>query len=681
MLKNYSYYLNGLDCANCARKIEDRLKQDKSLKNVSVNFANLKLTFKANKDINKNYIESLVQSIEPAVVLTENKLDSEKKDLSIITLIIGTLIASISVYVKLPFWFSEILFVIAYIVLLFKVGCNALKLILKSKIIDENALIVISCVGAYFVDQKIEGLIVIILYTIGKILEKKAINNTRRSIKNLMNIKQDYANKKENDNYKVINVEDVKRGDILLIKKGEKIPVDGILIKGRTKLDTASLTGESDLIEVNINDELLSGCINMDNIIEMEVTSEFENSTVNKILKLVEEATDKKAKTETLVTKLSRIYTPIVLILALCVAVFLPLLTSVSYEQSIYRSLIFLVVSCPCAIAISVPLSYFTGIGVASKFGILIKGSNYLDNLCRLKKIVFDKTGTITNGVFEVKKINIIDNNYIEDEIVDLLVKGESFSNHPIAKSIVKLACNKINTKDVSNYQEISGKGISYELNDNLIKIGNSNFCNDGEGDKSLIYLNYNNNVIASIEINDGIKCDAQKTIQVLKSYNIESYMFTGDNEIVAKEVAKRIGIDNVKAGLLPQDKYRELEMLLDNKHPVAFVGDGINDAPVLKRSDIGISMGGLGSNQAIEASDVVIMNDEISKIILAIEISKKTKRIIKQNLIFAFFIKIMILVLSVFGISNMWEAVFADVGVTLITIINTLRILKINEK
>ena len=577
-------------------------------------------------------------------------------------------------YINLPSIINEILILIAYILLLYKPLLNSIKLLIKSKTINENLLIVISCVGAYLIGDKMEGLMVVALYILGKIIEEKAINNTRREVRDLLDIKQDYANKLIDKEIKKINVEDIKVNDILVVKKGEKVPVDGVVIKGTTYLNTSIITGESELCRAEENDLILSGSINDGDVINIKATTLFVDSTVSKILLLVEEATDKKAKTENIVSKMSKIYTPIILILAIIVFIFLPLFTNLTYSESLYRALTFLVISCPCAIAISVPLSYFTGIGVASKNGILIKGSNYLDNLCYLNKIIFDKTGTLTNGTFKVNDIKIFDKSYKKEEIIDILRMGEANSNHPIASSIMKLSNKKIDTKKIKNYKETSGKGISFEIDNKKITIGNKLSCNcDNITD---IHLNINGKHIASINISDGIKENVIESINDLKNMNIKTYMFTGDKLEVAKEIGNKLNIDEVKANMLPDDKYNELEKVSKNSM-VAFVGDGINDAPVLKRANIGISMGSIGSNAAIEASDIIIMNDDIKKIPLSINISKFTNFIIKENLIFAISVKIIILLLSVFGITTMWFAVFADTGVTLITILNTLRILK----
>lgn len=519
-----------------------------------------------------------------------------------------------------------------------------------------------------------EAIMVVSLYLLGKILEEKAINNTRKEISSLLDIKQDYANKKEKDTIVVKDINDIKVGDILIIKQGEKIPLDGIVLKGTTKLDLKSLTGESELVKVSENDNVMSGSINTEDIIEIKVTSLYKDSTVSKILDLINDATDKKAEFETLVSRVSKYYTPIVLLLAILVAIILPLITNLNYEESIYRALTFLVISCPCAIAISVPLSYFTGIGVSSKNGILIKGSNFLDNMCHINKIVFDKTGTLTDGSFEVSEIKIFDNSYKEKEIIEILIKGEMLSNHPIAKSILKLTDKKINNNDVTDYKEIPGKGITYKINDLNIKVGKSELCNcDIEGD---LHISINDKHVASLKINDGIKENAYETIEYLKNNNIKTYMFTGDKKEIAESIGNKLKIDEIYSEMLPTDKFKYYEELTGKNNIVAFVGDGINDTPVIKRADIGISMGGVGASSAIEASDIVIMKDDLNKITKCISISKYTNKIIIENLIFALSIKIGILLLSIFGLTTMWFAVFADTGVTLLTIINTLRIL-----
>ena len=679
ILKKYKYRLNNLDCANCANKIEERLKKENNLSDVVVNFSSLTLSFMSNDDIKIEDISNIVTKIEPEVVVT--KIDEEvketKKNYNLIRLIIGVIIALFGLYVNFNNEIiNKILIIASYVILLYRTFKVAVKMLIKSHTINENALITISAIGAYFVDKQMEGLMVIILYEIGKILEEKAVNNSRNSIKDLMNIKQDFANKVVGDKTEVINVEDVKINDILIIKKGEKIPVDGIVIEGETKLNLFSLTGESDLVNKKENDEVLSGSINEGKVIKIKATKLFNDSTVSKILSLIEDATDKKSKTETFVAKMAKYYTPIVLIISVITFICFILFTDLTTYESIYRALVFLVISCPCAIAISVPLSYFTGIGVSSKNGILVKGSNYLDLLSRVNKIVFDKTGTLTSGAFKVTSFNLLDSSYSEDYILKLYALGENLSNHPIAKSIMNYVNTDVNEK-VKNHKEIEGLGVSYTYDDKKIKIGNNKMF-DIKDDGSLnIYLSIDDKIVSSLTINDGIKEGVENTLNELSKKGIETYMFTGDSKENALSISEKLNIDKVYYELLPTEKYEKLEELLNDKDVVAFIGDGINDAPSLKRADIGISMGSIGSSSAIEASDIVIMDDDISKINKAISISNKVKRIIKENLVFSIGVKILILVLSAIGLANMWQAVFADVGVTIISILNTLRIMK----
>ena len=696
-MKKYEYEIAGLDCAACANEIQEGLNKNPEIKNANVNFAKMKLTYETDT-LSKEEIEKIVQSIEPEVELLE--VNSKSKDLKnekaqkenrkklwlhILRLVIGAIVAGVGLYVPMPKVASTIFIVLGYAILLFKTAKNAVKLLFKSKTINENLLITISCIGAYLVGKSSEGLMVIILYEIGKILEEKAINKTRKSISDLMDIKPEYANLKKGDEIEIVEPSEVKVGDIVVAKQGEKIPLDGVVVKGTASLNTASLTGESKPQDVDENDIVLSGSIVLEGLLEIKVTEEYENSTVSKILELVENATDKKAKTETFVNKAAKIYTPIVIGIAILVGIFLPLISNVTYggeNGSIYRALIFLVISCPCAIAISVPLCYFSGIGKSSKEGILIKGSDYLDELKDVKEIVFDKTGTLTKGQFGISKIEVYSDKYVENDVLKYVVWGESYSNHPIAKSIVRNAKN-VETKEVENYEEITGKGIKYNIDGKTVLAGNSSLVGkeDEVAESTKIYLKIDDELVGAILLKDEAKHGTKEAIQALNSRGIVTKMFTGDNKKAAKQIAEELGISEFAAEMLPDQKYSELEKELEKykgtNGKVAFVGDGINDSPVLARADVGISMGGVGSGSAIEASDIVVMTDSIDRIDCAIDISKKTSKIIKQNLIFSIGVKIIVLVLSVFGVANMWEAVFADVGATLITVLNSLRILK----
>ena len=696
-MKKYEYEIAGLDCAACANEIQEGLNKNPEIKNANVNFAKMKLTYETDT-LSKEGIEKIVQSIEPEVELLE--VNSKSKDLKnekaqkenrkklwlhILRLVIGAIVAGVGLYVPMPKVASTIFIVLGYAILLFKTVKNAVKLLFKSKTINENLLITISCIGAYLVGKSSEGLMVIILYEIGKILEEKAINKTRKSISDLMDIKPEYANLKKGDEIEIVEPSEVKVGDIVVAKQGEKIPLDGVVVKGTASLNTASLTGESKPQDVDENDIVLSGSIVLEGLLEIKVTEKYENSTVSKILELVENATDKKAKTETFVNKAAKIYTPIVIGIAILVGIFLPLISNVTYggeNGSIYRALIFLVISCPCAIAISVPLCYFSGIGKSSKEGILIKGSDYLDELKDVKEIVFDKTGTLTKGQFGISKIEVYSDKYVENDVLKYVVWGESYSNHPIAKSIVRNAQN-VETKKVENYEEITGKGIKYNIDGKTVLVGNSSLVGkeDEVAESTKIYLKIDDELVGAILLKDEAKHGTKEAIQALNSRGIVTKMFTGDNKKAAKQIAEELGISEFAAEMLPDQKYSELEKELEKykgtNGKVAFVGDGINDSPVLARADVGISMGGVGSGSAIEASDIVVMTDSIDRIDCAIDISKKTSKIIKQNLIFSIGVKIVVLVLSVFGVANMWEAVFADVGATLITVLNSLRILK----
>lgn len=688
-MKRYEFILKDLDCAACANEIQEKLAKNPGLHNVNVNFAKLKLTYETDT-VSIEEVRKAVKEQEPEVemISTEKMKEIENKNESkmgaqIARLLIGIIIAGIGLYAKLPDAVSTIFIILGYVILLYRTAKNAFKMLFASKKINENFLITISCVGAYLVGEHMEGLMVIILYEIGKILEEKSISKSRKSIKDLMDIKPEYANLKTENDIKQVSPEEVKIGDIILVKEGEKVPLDGIVTRGTAELNTASLTGESKLTQVSENKNVLSGSIVVDGMIEVKVTEEYKNSTVSRILDLVENATDKKAKTETFVNKASSIYTPIVIGLAAVLAIFLPLFTEIPYtgnNGSIYRALIFLVISCPCSIAISVPLSYFSGIGKSSKEGILIKGSDYIDAIKDIKEIVFDKTGTLTKGEFEITKIDTFEN-YSEQEVLKYAAMGEKYSNHPIAKSIMK--ANKEEIAEVQEFKEIAGKGLSYKYNGETVLVGNSVLVDVNDANEegaTKIYVKINDKLAGIIYLGDTVKDGVVETIKELKALGIKTNMFTGDNKQIAEKTGKEIGIENIKSEMLPQDKYNAFEEIInkkDEKAKVAFVGDGINDSPVLARADVGISMGGVGSESAIEASDVVIMTDNVSKILDAIKISKKTCGIIRQNLVFAVTVKVLILFLSTIGLSGMWQAVFADVGVTILTIFNTLRILK----
>ena len=686
-MKSYRYTLQDLDCANCAKKIEDKITSNPDYKDVIVNFSTQTLSFKTDKKEGiEEEIKTMVKAVEPdTTVITTNKKQNnvQRNNKDIIRLVVGILIYLFGMYSKLGNPVMIICTVVSAIILLYKTAIKAVKQI-RNKVLDENTLIIISVVGALLIGKTMEGIMVITLYEIGKILEAKAVNKTRKSISDLMDIRPEYANLKDGEDVKEVSPEKVEIGDIIVVKTGEKIPLDGEIIHGTAKINNAALTGESKLIDANVADKVLSGGINTDGLIEVRVEKTYENSTVSQILNLVENATDKKAKTETMVSRLAKIYTPIVFLLAILVAIFMPLIVDgVTYSQSLYKALTFLVISCPCSIAISVPLSYFSGIGKSSKRGILIKGSDYIDGFKDIGEIIFDKTGTITKGTFSVTQIERFDKEYNENDILHYFGLGESFSNHPIAKSILNKVQEKLDTTKVEDYKEVSGQGIQYKIEDEHVKIGNESYVGYNDTKKQIgtnLYISINEKIVGKIVLSDEIKSDAQKAINGLSKLGIKTKMFTGDSKEIALDIAQKVGIDKVEYEMLPQEKYLKLEKELEENKTgkkIAFVGDGINDSPVLARADIGISMGGIGSSSAIEASDVVIMTDELEKILEGIKISKKTNRIIKQNLIFAIGVKILVLALSILGVATMWQAVFADVGTTLITILNTIRILK----
>ena len=672
----YKFNIKNLDCVNCAREVEKSLNEDKKINKAVVNFNTSTITVETDVDDAFSYVKETVAMIEPDAILSEEKIESDNNK-DVYRLLIGAVIGILGIVIKTS-PINMILIVIAYIILIYKTLLTALKQ-LKNRKINENFLVSISAIGAYLLGKHHEGLMVIFLYELGKMLEVKAVARSRNSVSELMNIKEESSILKVNNKIKKVPTTEVSIGDIIVVKEGERVPLDGIVIKGNSLVDTSFLTGESIPVSVKQGSVLLSGSINKGDILEIKVTSLYKDSTVSKILELVENATERKAKAETIVSKYSSKYTLAVIIIALLVSFVLPLVSSLSLSKCIYKGLTILVISCPCAIAISVPLSYFSGIGRASKEGILVKGSNYLDSIKDISDIAFDKTGTITTGEFCISKINIYDKKYNEDKIMEIFTSGEALSNHPIAKSILKKHEGEVDFSCVKNFKEVSGSGISFTYRKDSVKIGSAKFCKSKDVNNN-IYLSINDKVVASLVIEDDIKNCTIETISKLKELGINVYMFTGDSKDKAISIASKVGIDNVNYEMLPEDKYNSLEHIIKNKRGVvAFVGDGINDAPVVKLADLGISMGLNGSDSAIEASDIVIMNDDISKILNAIKISKKTSRIIKENLIFAFGIKISVLILAILGLTSMFVAVFADVGVTILCILNTLRILKNN--
>ena len=583
-------------------------------------------------------------------------------------------------------WISRSIFIVSYIIVGYEILKKAFRNITRGKVFDENFLMSVATIGAFAIGEFPEAVAVMLFYQVGELFQSYAVDKSRKSISNLMDIRPDYANLLKDEKEEKVDPDEIKIGDIIIVKPGEKVPLDGIVIEGTSMLDTKALTGESIPKKAIVGAEVLSGCINKEGILKIKVTKEFEESTVSKILDLVENAGSKKSKSENFITKFAEFYTPIVVIIAVILAIIPPLiLKNTSWTVWIYRALSFLVVSCPCALVISIPLSFFGGIGGASKQGILIKGSNYLEALSKTEAVVFDKTGTLTEGVFEVQKI--MASGLAEEELIEIAAHAEGYSSHPIANSI-KLAYGKeINNKKIIDIKELPGKGILANIEGKNVLIGNEKLMQENninykklEEVGTILYMSLDNNFAGAILISDKIKKDSNKAIKELKSHGIkETIMLSGDKKEVAESISKELGMDGVYSELLPTDKVEKFEELLKNKSKnskIAFAGDGINDAPVLALADIGIAMGALGSDSAIEAADIVIMTDEPSKIVTAIKLSKKTMKIVKENIVFAIFVKVLVLLLTALGITSMWWAVFADVGVSIIAIINSLRML-----
>ena len=606
-------------------------------------------------------------------------------------IIIGAAVLATAVLLSLNNeWLQIALFIISYIIVGGDVVKRAVKNILKGQVFDENFLMSIATIGAFFIGEYPEGVAVMLFYQVGELFQSYAVGKSRKSIASLMDIRPDYANVKKGDELVKVDPDEVQIGDIIVIKAGEKIPLDGKVIEGSSMIDTSALTGESVPREVEVGSDILSGCININGVITAEVTKEFGESTVSKILDLVENASSKKSNSEQFITKFARNYTPVVVIIAVFLAIIPPLvIDGATFSDWIYRALAFLVVSCPCALVISIPLSFFGGIGGASKKGVLVKGSNYLEALAETEIVVFDKTGTLTKGVFNVQEIH--PEGVSKEELLELTAHAESYSNHPISLSLKRAYSKEIDNGRISDVEEISGHGVIATVDGKKVMAGNIKLMKmmdipyfKGELIGTIVHVAVNNKYIGYIVIADEVKEDSAQAIKELKAANIkQTVMLTGDNKSIGSKVAKELGLDKVYAELLPADKVEKLEELFSQKSKkgkLAFVGDGINDAPVLARADIGIAMGGLGSDAAIEAADVVIMTDEPSKIATTMKISKKTLKIAHQNIVFAIGIKIIVLILSAFGITTMWAAIFADVGVTIIAVLNAFRALNVKN-
>lgn len=684
--------LEGLNCANCARKIEEKVGKMEGVKESNLNFTtttlNVKLERKVKEEHAINEIKKIVEALEPHVKVEKKvsgKTNVQRAKFEVKpTLIIGTILYLIAVIGDFKGALALILFVASYLLIGGKVVLTAIKNIARGQLFDENFLMTVATIGAFSISEYPEAVAVMLFYEIGETIQGYAVNKSRSSISSLMDIRADYANIIIDGKEKKVSPETVKVEDIILVKPGEKIPLDGIVIEGESFVDTSALTGESVPRKIAVNDEILSGGINTNGVLKVKVTKKFGESTVSRILEMVENAANKKANTEKFITKFAKVYTPIVVALAILIAVVPSIfIKDALFSTWLYRALVFLVVSCPCALVVSVPLGFFAGIGGASKKGVLVKGSNYLELLKDLETVVFDKTGTLTEGVFTVTEINT--NNIQKEKLIEVAAMAESFSNHPIAISIIKEYGKEIDKEVIEEYEEIAGHGIKAVINNEEVLIGNAKLMNQfnisyNEVDSigTVVYCAINGEFKGSIVISDKIKENAAEALINLKAAGVKkTVMLTGDNKKTAEKVGEKVNIDEVHSELLPLGKVKEVEKLLkaSNKNGrLAFVGDGVNDAPVLARADIGIAMGGIGSDAAIEAADVVLMKDDINALVDAINVSKKTNKILWQNIIFALGVKVIVMVLGTFGIANMWTAVFADVGVTIIAIINSTR-------
>ena len=743
--KEVKLVLSGLTCANCANKIETRVNNLEGVKEANLNFTTSTLTIEGNEDSELKDIvikaKEIINKLEPevkvynkdeenVVIENMNRCTSEvcstvenhshhshgnnghtshkehshthehshghshnhshdepitlKENLR---LIIGAIIFVVAMFLDKESVIAIGLFVVSYLLIGGKVILTAFKNIGRGEVFDENFLMTIATLGAFFIGEYPEGVAVMLFYEIGELFQSYAVNKSRKSITSLMNIRADYANVIRNGNEEKVSPETVNIDEVILVKPGERVPLDGIITEGNSFVDTSALTGESVPREVSAGEEILSGFINNNGVLKIKVTKNFKESTVSRILELVENASNKKAPTEKFITRFSRYYTPIVVFSAIALAVIPPLvLQNGSFNEWLSRALIFLVVSCPCALVVSIPLGLFAGIGGASRKGILVKGGNYLEALKDVNTIVFDKTGTLTKGVFKVTEVNNF--NIDKNELIRIAAISESFSNHPIAQSIINEYGKDVDSKELSDYEEISGHGVKTSLDGMEVLVGNYKLMEkfNIKYEKvnaigTIVHIAINSEYKGNIVIADEIKEGATDAIKALKEIGVsQTIMLTGDNKSVAEKVAGIVGIDKMYSELLPGDKVEKVEEIISenkSKGKVIFVGDGINDAPVLARADIGVAMGGIGSDAAIEAADVVLMNDNPEALVSAIKVARKTNKVLWQNIIFAIGVKVLVMILGAFGLANMWEAVFADVGVTVIAVLNSTRCLK----
>ena len=691
------YKLNNLDCASCASKIENSLSKLEEVKFVAVNFANSTMTIDTD---NLEKVKAQIKKLEPEVVvedlnadkttisqseLAENKETIIKAVLGLCLLILGMVFEN-QIH-NTPYHIGEYLvFGIGYLIVGWEVISSAFKNSIRGQFFDEKFLMTIATLGAFAIDQMPEAVAVMLFYVVGELFQDIAVNRSRKSIKALLEIKPEFANLVIDGNSTKVSPESIQVGDTIIVKPGEKIPLDGEVIDGNSFVDTSALTGESVPRKMKRNDLVLSGTINQTGLLTIKVTKLFSESSVSKILELVENASSKKAETEKFITTFAKYYTPVVVISALLLAILPPLLFSdQTFTEWIYRALVVLVISCPCALVISIPLGYFGGIGSASSKGILVKGSNFLDALTQVTTVVFDKTGTLTKGEFKVSKV-VTSNGFTKEEILEYAAYAETNSNHPIAKSISEAFAKDIDIQRIKKVEEISGHGIKAVVDEKTVLAGNDKLLHKENIDHpvcnvegTIVHIAIDTVYAGYIIISDTLKDDAINAIEALRAKNIQTVMLTGDNQFAAAAFAKKLNINKYFFELLPQDKVKHIEnLMLENKGgKVAFVGDGINDSPVIARADIGIAMGALGSDAAIETADVVLMTDSPSKVATAIEVAKTTRKIVWQNICFAMGVKLIFIILGVFGVATMWEAVFGDIGVALIAIFNALRILK----
>ncbi|MDR7870623.1 MAG: heavy metal translocating P-type ATPase [Tissierellaceae bacterium] len=700
--------LNGLNCASCAGKIEKLTQEIDGVTTANLDFINKKIKVEIDNENNKEKIKDtivkIVDRLEPDVKVLDLSISKDDHNHThghshehgnvdtndLIRILLALVLFIVPPIFKLEGSTRLAIYLVSYFIVGYDVIIRAGKNIANRTPFDENFLMTLATIGAFIIGEYPEGVAVMLFYQVGELFQDMAVNHSRKSIKALTDIMPDYANLERENEIVGVNPGEVNIGDFIIIKPGEKVPLDGVVIEGESSLDTSNITGESVPRSVKVGDNIFSGAINNQGLLRVKVEKEFEESTVSKILDLVENASSKKAPTEKFITKFARYYTPAVVFIALGIGIIPTLFFGEDLSEWAYRAFVFLVISCPCALVISIPLGFFGGIGAASKQGVLIKGGNYLEALNDVNTLVFDKTGTITKGVFKVTDIKAYAD-YTNDEILELAAYGENYSNHPIALSILSEYHKEIHKEYIKDYEEIPGKGISVNIDNVSLLLGNKDLLEENnisvvEQDSigTVVYIAKEGKHIGTIIVSDEIKDNIRDDISKLKDIGIkETIMLSGDNNKTANKVGDIVGIDKVYGNLLPQDKVHRFEEILKRNHgnkKVAFVGDGVNDAPVLARADVGIAMGGLGSDAAIEASDIVILTDEISKISTGIKIAKKTKRIVTQNIILAIGLKLVVLGLGAFGLASMWQAVFADVGVSIIAILNSIRVLKVEE-